>query len=172
MHSDDQVSVVACPTMNLLPPLQASKQVIKTFGIGVLYDGIVPMMIRRSLDWGIRFTVCSEVKKYILERKREANEEDNLAMHELIACGLVGGSFSALTHPIDNVITNIMKPMPPGTSRDLFSVVKRMARESGSKAFTRGFAIKIVDNAYHMGWMYGVGTITYDYMQKVIVSQR
>lgn len=167
-----KVSVVACPTMNLLPPQTACKQVIKTYGIGALYDGIVPMMMRRSLDWGIRFTVSSEVKRYLLERKREANEEEKLALHELIACGLVGGAFSALTHPIDNIITNSQKPMPPGAARDLVSVVKQMVRESGTKAFTRGFAIKIIDNAYHMAWMYGIGTVVYDYMRSALTQEQ
>jgi len=162
-----KVSVVACPTMNLLPPLEACEQVIKTYGVGALYDGIIPMMMRRSLDWGIRFTVSSEVKQCIVERKRAVNLDEKLSMHELIGCGLVGGAFSALTHPIDNIITNSQKPMPPGTPRDLVSVVGQMVRESGSKAFTRGFAIKIVDNAYHMAWMYGVGTVAYDLMRNV-----
>ena len=82
-----------------------------------------------------------------MERRRAAGRSTDLPIHELIGCGLVGGAFSALTHPIDNVITTSQKPMPPGAKRDLLSVVGRMYAESGHRAFTRGFAIKIVDNA-------------------------
>jgi hypothetical protein len=164
-----KVSVVACESLNSLGPLQACRMVVEKNGLAALYDGLVPMMMRRSLDWGIRFTVSSEVKNWVMEHKRATGQaSDDLKVHELIGCGLVGGAFSALTHPIDNVITNSMKPLPEGARRDIVSVVCRMYRESGSKAFTRGFAIKIVDNAYHMAWMYGVGTVVYDYMRKAL----
>ena len=73
-----------------------------------------------------------------------------------------------MTHPIDNIITNSQKPMPTGSRTDLVSVVKRMYAESGHRAFTRAFAIKVVDNAYHMAWMYGVGTVVYDQLRKAM----
>ena len=149
-----KVQVVASPHLNALSPLAACIKVVRTTGLSSLYHGLLPMTIRRSLDWGIRFTVSSEVKARVVERRRAAGRSTDLPVHELIGCGLVGGAFSALTHPIDNVITNSQKPMPPEAKRDLLSVVRRMHAESGHRAFTRGFAIKIVDNAYHMAWLY------------------
>jgi len=83
----------------------------------------------------------------------------------------MGGAFSALTHPIDNTITNSQKPLPSNVPRDMTSVMKRMYAESGIKAFTRGWGIKVIDNAYHMAWMYGVGTVTYDFMTKSLKSR-
>lgn len=166
-----KVVVVASPEMNALTPLHAMKQVIEIHGISALYHGFVPMMLRRSLDWGIRFGVSAEVKNFMIERRRAANKDDNLALHELIICGLVGGAFSAMTHPIDNIITNAQKPMPPGTPRDLVAVAKRMAQESGMKAFTRGFAARLVDNAYHMAWMYGIGTVVYDKLRNIMIER-
>ena len=106
-----------------------------------------------------------------MEHRRAAGLSTDLPVHELIGCGLVGGAFSALTHPIDNIITNSQKPMPPGAKRDLLSVVRRMYAESGRLAFTRGFAIKIVDNAYHMAWMYGIGTVVYDHIRKTLTPE-
>lgn len=163
-----KVSVVACESMNSLSPLQATRMVVENHGFAALYDGLVPMMMRRSLDWGIRFAVSSEVKSMVVQHKRANHMSEQLGFHELIGCGLVGGAFSALTHPIDNVITNSQKPLPAGAARDMLSVVRRMYQESGTKAFTRGFAIKVVDNAYHMAWMYGVGTVVYDYMRNAL----
>ena len=166
-----KVTVVASPSMNALPPFQACMQVIREHGIMSLYHGLLPMTLRRSLDWGIRFTVSSEVKARIVERRRAAGQSTDLPVHELIGCGLVGGAFSGLTHPIDNIITNSQKPMPPGAATDLASVIRRMYAESGHHAFTRGFAIKIIDNAYHMAWMYGIGTVVYDHMRKVLSAE-
>jgi hypothetical protein len=74
-----------------------------------------------------------------------------------------------MTHPIDNVVTNSQKPMKEaGVNRDVGPVIRRMMGESGVHAFTRGWAVKVIDNAYHMAWMYGVGTILYDYMQQAL----
>ena len=47
-----------------------------------------------------------------------------------------------------------------------------MYRESGIKAFTRAWGIKVLDNAYHMAWMYGVGTVVYDWMHKTLREER
>ena len=132
-----------------------------------LYDGILPTMLRRSLDWGIRFGVSAQMKRYLTERKKKNiedknNKENELDIYELILCGLIGGAVSALTHPIDNIITNSQKPMSRGTPTDLLSVIFRMYNESGGRAFTRGFAVKVFDNAYHTAWMYGVGAVIYD----------
>ena len=118
-----KVTVVACQETNALGPVGAFRTVIQREGILSLYDGVVPMMMRRSLDWGIRFGVSSEVKNWIVEQKMRNGEAPQLSFHELVCCGLVGGASSALTHPIDNVITNSLKPMPPGKRRDIISVV-------------------------------------------------
>jgi len=155
--------------MNALPPIQATQSVIRNYGILSLYDGVVPMVLRRSMDWGIRFSVSNEIKNRMLEYKREHSQPQKLAMHELIFCGLIGGAASAVTHPIDSIITNSMKPtLGVGKRRDMISVSKRMFRESGIQAFTRGWDIKILDNSYHMAWMYGIGTIAYEYLHKAI----
>jgi hypothetical protein len=166
-----KVQVVACPQLNALSPLAACVRVVRETGLSSLYHGLLPMTIRRSLDWGIRFAGSSEVKSLLVERRRAAGRSTDLPVHELIGCGLVGGALSALTHPIDNVITNSQKPMPPGAKRDLLSVVRRMYAESGHRAFTRGFAVKIVDNSYHMAWMYGIGTVVYDHIRKALTPE-
>ena len=164
-----KVSVVACQTMNNMTPWQACHAVVTKHGLTALYDGVVPMMMRRSLDWGIRFGVSSEVKNWIIANKeRNGDASTKLSFYELIGCGLVGGACSASTHPIDNIITNSQKPMRPGARRDLLSVIRRMTAESGAQAFTRGWDIKVVDNAYHMMWIYGVGTVAYEFLHEAL----
>lgn len=44
-----KVSVVACEQMNALSPIQAFKTVIYRPGVLSLYDGVVPMIWRRSI---------------------------------------------------------------------------------------------------------------------------
>lgn len=169
-----KVTVVACEQMNSMSPSQAFRRVIHLHGVSSLLDGLLPMMVRRSLDWGIRFSVSSEVKHCVIRQKQAANMDTELTAAELIFCGLVGGAFSALTHPIDNVVTNCMKPMPenPTAPKDIISVVRRMYAESGIRAFTRGWGIKVVDNSYHMAWMYGIGNVVYRWVDQAMKSSQ
>lgn len=164
-----KVAVIASPDVNNLGAFAALAKVAKTQGVLSLFDGLVPMMLRRSMDWGIRFGASSEVKNSMLARKKANGDlSANLNFMELVGCGLVGGACSAMTHPLDNVITNSQKPMPEGYRRDMVSVICRMAKESGMHAFTRGWLIKVADNSWHMAWMYGVGTSVYDFMQQAL----
>lgn len=165
------MTVVACETMNSLTPVQAVRTITQQNGVISLYDGVFAMMMRRSLDWGIRWTVSSEAKRHLLEQKRSRNDaSDDLTLPELVWCGAMGGAASAITHPLDNVITNSQKPLPVGSKRDLLSVARRMLHENGVRAFTRGWEIKVVDNTYHMVWMYAIGTVVYDHMRKYIAN--
>ena len=167
-----QINVVASQSINQLSALDACRTIIQQNGVPSLFDGLSAMMLRRSLDWGIRWGMASEVKNYMIHQKRARNESDDLAVHEMVMCGVSGGAMSAFTHPIDNILTNSQKPLPPGTKRDLVSVAMRMYSTSGINAFTRGLAIKVVDSAYHMAWVYGVGAIAYSYVHRTIEGSR
>ena len=157
-----QVSVVACEELNAMSSVTAITSVIKRHGIFSLYDGVLPMAMRRSLDWGIRFYVSTNAKNMMLQRKREQGLPEEMALSELILCGFVGGAVSSMTYPVDSIVTNSQRPVPAGTPRDLLSVVMRMYKGNGLNAFTRGWAMKVCENSYHMAWMYGVGNVLYD----------
>ena len=88
-----------------------------------------------------------------------------LLLPELMACGVVGGAFSAITHPIDCIITNSQKPSYIG-KKDPLTVAKSIYKEAGWKGFGRGLAPKILDNSYHTMWMYGIGTFVYEVVGK------
>jgi hypothetical protein len=168
-----QVTAVASNHVNSMPPMQAYKTVISENGILSLFDGLLPHVLRRSLAWGICFAVAGEVRNALIRYHHEhggSDDKDDLKLYEMIGCGIVGGAVSALTHPIDNIMTNAQKPLPAGSSRDLVSVALRMHRESGYRAFTRGWGIRIVDNAYHVAWVYGVGTVVYEYVRRSLAD--
>ena len=154
--------------MNALSPVQAIRTITQQQGMASLYDGVFAMMLRRSLDWGIRWNVSVEAKNFVISQKRARGESEELKLHELVGCGVIGGAMSAVTHPLDNVITNSQKPLPVGAQRDLISVAQRMFHESGARALTSGWEIKVLDSTYHMAWMYGIGTIVYERMRKSV----
>ena len=171
-----KVSIVGSNLLYELSPSQALFWILKNDGILALFDGLGPTIVRRSLDWGIRFRVSAAMKRILLVRKKQKlaqhhermhlNEADKLSLFEMILCGMVGGAVSAITHPLDNVITNCQMPLPAGNERSFFAVVKRMYEEGGHQAFASGFLLKILENAYHTAWMYGVGSVVCDRIKR------
>ncbi|GAX26844.1 hypothetical protein FisN_9Lh121 [Fistulifera solaris] len=156
---------VARQDMVQMTPSQALQIVVRERGVLALYDGIVPTMVRRSLDWGVRFGLSTEAKNWRIHQKRISGDTSELNTAELVVCGLIGGAVGSLTHPIDNIITHSQKPLHEGAARDFFSVAARMYREHGVRAFTRGWALRVIDNSYHMAWMFGVSNVLYRWMQ-------
>jgi hypothetical protein len=93
-----KVSVVASGDVHTLPPAQAFLSVVRQEGVSSLFNGLLPTMIRGSIDWGIRFGMALHVKQFILQRKKEkSGGDDSLNVLEWIYCGLIGGAASALT---------------------------------------------------------------------------
>ena len=148
-------------------------------GLWAFFDGLRPMILRRSLDWGIRFQASATMKRYLLARKREILQKEaenkisvddlyalQLSFYETIFCGIFGGAVSTLTHPLDNIITNCQKPLPEGTDRSFLAVVKRLHKENGYHAFVNGFLLKVFENAHHTAWMCGVGNVLHDKVSK------
>ena len=146
------------------------------YGISSLYDGVMLTMVRRSIDWGIRFGVSTEMSRFLIRRKgaidnkdsskESRNTVDELGIFGLMISGLVGGAASTITHPIDNIITNSQKPLNVGAATDMLSAVQRMVNENGRQAFTTGFLVKVINNAYHTAWLYGVRTVLYDRIRR------
>lgn len=159
---------VASQDMYQLTPTQALQTMIRENGFMSLYDGVFPTMIRRSLDWGIRFGLSTEAKNWRIHQKKMSGDSSGLSTAEFVLCGLLGGAVGSLTHPIDNIITNCQKPLHVGAPRDFVSVASRMYRESGMNAFTRGWALKVVDNSYHMAWMFGISNVLFRWIHEHI----
>lgn len=157
---------VVSQDMYQLTPMQALRTMIRENGVKSLYDGVFPTMIRRSLDWGIRFGLSTEAKNWRIHQKRLSGDTSDLSTAEFVLCGLLGGAMGSLTHPIDNIITNSQKPLQVGAPRDFVSVASRMYRESGVSAFTRGWTLKVVDNSYHMAWMFGFSNVLYRWIHE------
>lgn len=171
-----KVSVVGSKYLFELPPSDVLYWIVKNEGLLALFNGLGPTIIRRSLDWGIRFRASATMKRILLARnnqklRQEAQRKhekmplyvvDELSLFEMIVCGIFGGAISAITHPLDNVITNCQMPLPAGIERSFLAVVKRMYEEGGKYAFVSGFLFKVLENAYHTAWMYGVGSVLYD----------
>jgi len=157
-----KVMVIEDARLNSMSTIAAVKDIVNRNGLMCIYDGLGPMVVRRALDWCVRFTVSHKVNEAFVAHKVARGKDPKLSLPELMSCGMVGGCVSALSHPIDTIITNCQKPMPEGVKNDALSVTRRIYSEFGVKGFFRAMTIKVVDNTYHTMWVYGVGTYVHE----------
>eukprot|EP01004_Peranema_trichophorum_P005539 NODE_4395_length_1174_cov_6.364415_g3883_i0.p1 GENE.NODE_4395_length_1174_cov_6.364415_g3883_i0~~NODE_4395_length_1174_cov_6.364415_g3883_i0.p1 ORF type:complete len:300 (+),score=48.63 NODE_4395_length_1174_cov_6.364415_g3883_i0:61-960(+) len=137
-------------------------ETIKREGVITVFRGIEVMMLRRGVDWGIRFYGVGLAERFFVSRKPQG--EKKLSTVEAFAAGLFGGAFSALDHPLDVWVANCQKHRE-GASRPAGQVLKELMAESSQKGLLkvwfRGVEMRLVHSAYHTAWMAGLGQVIF-----------
>lgn len=73
-----KIAVVATQDFNSMTASQAYLNIMMRQGGFSLFDGLVPMMLWRSLDWGIWLGASSEIKNMVLASKRAHGDKSRL----------------------------------------------------------------------------------------------
>ena len=82
-----KVSIVGSNLLYELSPSQALFWILKNDGILALFDGLGPTIVRRSLDWGIRFRVSAAMKRILLVRKKQKLASTNTTGYRGVSKG-------------------------------------------------------------------------------------
>jgi len=140
-------------------PLQRYKTLIVTKNLKLLevikhnpFVGILPMICRRSLDWGCRSLF---INKY------ETNKWNQLI-------SIVKGCFisNIVTMPFDFLLTNKQSELraagaaTPLNGTSLTSIRKQIHTNPG--ILYRGFCIRMLDSTHHTAWLLIFGNILVD----------
>ncbi|VVU95794.1 Mitochondrial carrier protein [seawater metagenome] len=133
-------------------------KIIKEEGAKSLFKGLPPMIIKRSLDWGIRFGTISYLEKQI---KLSKGEDYKLSNVEKIGIGFTGGIMSCFTIPVDTWLANCQKHSDNKKNMSAIEVGKNMFAKNGFNAFTRGMTMRILHSGYHTAWIAGLGSIIF-----------
>jgi len=132
-------------------------ETLRQEGIGSLFKGLGPMMIKRGFDWGLRYQGIVISTNFL---KRD-DKKRNLSTLEKLCVGFFGGAFSTLTMPLDSLVANCQKSGGIGKVNAL-SVAATMWRTHGAPAFVRGWLMRLVHAGYHTMWMATIGQILYE----------
>lgn len=147
--------------------VQTAALVVKEEGLGALYKGVVPTMLRQGCNQAVNFTAYNWSKKRVLAWKREraavaAVEEDggNVVTTEssseitldhwqsLLLGGLSGGMGPLVNNPLDVVKTRMQKQViRPGTEPKYKSLMQScvvIAREEGTLALWKGITPRLM----------------------------
>ena len=108
------------PTMGVI---QTATQIIKSEGIGTLWHGATPTVLRQASNQGINFTTYSILKKKFIS---DPNDEFASAKH-LVLGGLSGGLGPIFNNPLDVVKTrqqNGLRSEYPTIIKSIQKIVK------------------------------------------------
>ena len=141
--------------------VQTAAVVVKEEGVGALYKGVVPTMLRQGCNQAVNFTVYNWSKKRVLAWKRERAMADGGVgsggssgeitldhWQSLLLGGLSGGMGPLVNNPLDVVKTRMQKQViRPGTEPKYKSLMQScvvIAREEGTLALWKGITPRLM----------------------------
>eukprot|EP01116_Phalansterium_solitarium_P002799 TRINITY_DN13072_c0_g1_i1.p2 TRINITY_DN13072_c0_g1~~TRINITY_DN13072_c0_g1_i1.p2 ORF type:complete len:298 (+),score=51.17 TRINITY_DN13072_c0_g1_i1:138-1031(+) len=142
-------------------------EVVKKEGWGTLMKGLGPMMGKRGFDWGFRFWGIGVAKSYLTRD----DPKRPLGVLEKMGVGFFGGLVSTATMPLDTWVANCQKAskkLPDGTviKANAIQVAQDMWRTRGVSAFVSGWNMRVLHAGYHTMWMYSIGSLISDWLNK------
>jgi solute carrier family 25 citrate transporter 1 len=125
--------------------VQTGYTIIKEEGIGALYKGVVPTMLRQGCNQAVNFTAYNWIKTKIMDWQ----QTDQLQhWQSLTIGGLSGGMGPLVNNPLDVVKTRLQKQIiTPGKTPKYTGMVQCMvviAKEEGPTALWKGIVPRLL----------------------------
>mmetsp|Transcript_3372 Transcript_3372/g.5169 ORF Transcript_3372/g.5169 Transcript_3372/m.5169 type:complete len:402 (-) Transcript_3372:130-1335(-) len=124
---------------------QTAYTIIKEEGIGALYKGVVPTMMRQGCNQAVNFTAYQYFKRKVMEYRGTSELSSKEA---LCLGGLSGGLGPLVNNPLDVVKTRMQKqvivPGKPPKYSGLVQACKMIAKEEGYLALWKGITPRLM----------------------------
>lgn len=125
--------------------IQTAVTITREEGIGALYKGIVPTMLRQGCNQAVNFTTYNTFKKKVLEIQ---NKKDLDHWQSLLLGGVSGGFGPLLNNPLDVVKTRMQKQViKPGKRTKYTGIVQAIGliyKEEGGLALWKGITPRLM----------------------------
>jgi solute carrier family 25 (mitochondrial citrate transporter), member 1 len=125
--------------------LQTAMVISREEGIGALYKGVVPTMLRQGCNQAVNFTAYSAIKRNVMEWQGTSSLEH---WQSLLIGGLSGGMGPLVNNPLDVVKTRLQKQVVTPGKRPKYSgllqSVAVIAREEGVLALWKGITPRLL----------------------------
>lgn len=124
---------------------QTAFTIVREEGIGALYKGVVPTMLRQGCNQAVNFTAYNAIKRSVLE-KQQLTELPS--WQSLMIGGLSGGMGPMVNNPLDVVKTRLQKQVvhegkqPKYTG--LLQACTVIAKEEGAFALWKGITPRLL----------------------------
>lgn len=125
--------------------IQTAFTISREEGIGALYKGVVPTMLRQGCNQAVNFTAYNLIKKKILERQQK---KELASWQSLTIGGLSGGMGPLVNNPLDVVKTRLQKQVVhEGKTPKYTGLVQGclvIAKEEGALALWKGITPRLL----------------------------
>lgn len=124
---------------------QTAIVIVKEEGIGALYKGIVPTMMRQGCNQAVNFSTYNFFKKKLLQRQ---NKKELVHWQSLVLGGISGGFGPMVNNPLDVVKTRmqkqVIKPGKQAKYTGIVQAIKLIAKDEGLMALWKGITPRLM----------------------------
>jgi solute carrier family 25 citrate transporter 1 len=125
--------------------LQTAMTIVREEGLGALYKGVVPTMLRQGCNQAVNFTAYSAIKQKVMAYQ---NTDQLHHWQSLVIGGLSGGMGPLVNNPLDVVKTRLQKQVvKPGQTpkyTGLSQACVVIAKEEGVLALWKGITPRLL----------------------------
>lgn len=118
---------------------QTAVVLVREEGIGALYKGVVPTMMRQGCNQAVNFTTYNFFKRKLLEMQ---NTKELLPWQSLILGGISGGFGPMVNNPLDVVKTRMQKQVIKAGKQPKYTGISQaialIGKEEGTMALWKG----------------------------------
>lgn len=115
-------------------------KIVASEGIGGIYKGLLPTILKQSTNQGIRFLVYNEVKKML----QGGDDKKQVPIYSSMLAGAVAGAASVIgNNPLD-VIKSRMQGLKAKEYKNSLDCAIKVFREGGVMSFYKGVAPRFV----------------------------
>eukprot|EP00897_Mesotaenium_endlicherianum_P007358 jgi/Mesen1/6650/ME000340S05814 len=140
---------------------EAAKSIVMTEGIGGLYKGFLPTLMRDVPEIAIQFSVYEKMREFVASRRKV----EKLTTPEHLVLGAFAGAVAATcTMPLDLVKTR----QQCGAAMGIHTIVQAVVRESGPLGLLSGLGPRVL----HVSMMSAVFFGLFEYCKLVMKPNR
>ncbi len=125
--------------------MQTAFLIVKEEGLGALYKGVIPTMLRQGCNQAVNFTAYNYIKKEVMARQGTDSLD---SWQSLLIGGLSGGMGPLANNPLDVVKTRLQKQViTPGKTpkyTGLGQACLKIGREEGVLALWKGITPRLL----------------------------
>eukprot|EP00980_Cylindrotheca_fusiformis_P006804 scaffold1426_cov83-Cylindrotheca_fusiformis.AAC.6 len=125
--------------------VQTAFTIVREEGVGALYKGVVPTMLRQGCNQAVNFTAYNLIKKKVLEGQQSS---ELASWQSLLIGGLSGGMGPMVNNPLDVVKTRLQKQVVHEGKTPKYTGLTQacllIAKEEGALALWKGITPRLL----------------------------
>lgn len=147
-----------------LPFVSGTMDLLKKEGIRGIYKGVIPTVVKQSMNQGTRFLVYDELMKVILT----ASNKDHADAKEAVAAGIGAGIASVLVNQPVDVVKTRMQSIEATKYKGFVDCMMKTVAQDGPTALYKGLIPRLARVVPGQGIIFGTYNALEPYVAKAL----